>query len=290
MRGRHVQHRATLQLGEVICSFAGQVYPGHARTYAGIFRDALPGIAPLIRPRTETNRADGTSRHCLLRLGEPRRIKCTLVVWKTVGRTTERSDYLALDIDPIIVGVIHVGCVDAETDEHDLGRDIRFRAHRVPTHDEIFLPALRFLDVVLVEDESCGIDIDASREHRYLLIPAIITSGLEADFLELSCDIGCRFIVFRRAGHTPHERIIGKVHKVSLDAVTLDQGQTLFKRTGRRLSGDGCTFQNLFFRCFLRTGRKHKRQKKQVVMSVFNIQFGHRLGKIGRHHTSMKCA
>ena len=66
--------------------------------------------------------------------------------------------------------------------------------------------------------------------------------------------IGRRFIVFRRAGHTPHKRIVGKIVQMGLDAVTVDQRQALFEGTECRSGLCGCSYGACVLEWLLRAG------------------------------------
>ncbi len=265
---RYVQNCTTLQLGEEINDVAGKIYPRHARAHPGIFRQAFPGVTALIRSGSQANKANRTSRYSFLGFRQSGRIIGPLVVRKTVGCAAEGSDDLAFDIDSVVVGIIHVRRMDAETDENHLRGDIGLRADRIATHNEVLFPALYFFDVILVEHELRGIDVDPSGHHRYLLVPAVVTAGLEANFRKKTGDIGRRLVVARRTGHAAHARIVGKEFKVRLDAIAIDQCEALIQ--GIQF-GSSVWFGASMFRRFSGAGGKHSYEQQKDGQSILTI-------------------
>ena len=104
--------------------------------------------------------------------------------------------------------------MDAESDVNDLGTHTGLRPHLVAAHHVMFLVLQRGVLAVAMGDQRRALLVDAVRDQRHRLVPAVIATGRQAHLGEPVGDILRRFVITFLPGHTALSRVVRQVSDV----------------------------------------------------------------------------
>jgi hypothetical protein len=207
-------------------------------------------------------------------LGQPATVKSVReVIYPTrFSELPGPAGSFAGDVDTVVIRVIHVRRMNAKTDENDFSGDRRLIPDRIAAHDEIFLPLLRFLFAVLMQNHLRRVDINATRKHRNLLVPAVFAARSQANLGKVFCDVGGSLVVFLGTCHASHARIVSQVSQMLFNAIPVDEHEPVLER-GQRFGFGGGDFAWSRNRGRLLAGREQRRRGSHSYKPLFFIQF-----------------